>query len=97
MMNMPKIQIENIFEQNQPKNDKLFITQKRKSSINSSGSKKVNTKIFPKHTSLRELTKKFLNYINNRRLKSFDLKILSADLGIPKRRIYDVTNVLEGK
>lgn len=97
---MPKIQIENFCGQKQSKSDNnLFITKKRKCSIDASLSKKVNSKkkIIRKHTPLGEITKKFFDYIIIHRLKTFDIKKASEDLNIPKRRIYDITNVLEGK
>lgn len=50
-----------------------------------------------KKNSLEELTKKFIIYINGLKTNCIDLKDASSKLKIKKRRIYDITNVLEGK
>ena len=50
-----------------------------------------------KNNSLENLTKKFIKYINGLNTNCIDLKLASSELNITKRRIYDITNVLEGK
>ncbi|XKL59687.1 hypothetical protein PGB90_000703 [Kerria lacca] len=47
-------------------------------------------------TSLGLLTKKFVNLLQNSSDGVVDLNIASAKLDVQKRRIYDITNVLEG-
>lgn len=53
--------------------------------------------------SLEELTKKFMKYILDKKSileterKTIDLKDVMKKIGVKKRRIYDITNVLEGK
>lgn len=47
-------------------------------------------------SSLRFLTKKFINVLNECQGSSLDLNEAVKALGVQKRRIYDITNVLEG-
>lgn len=47
-------------------------------------------------TSLGLLTKKFVDLLQESPDGSVDLNIASARLNVQKRRIYDITNVLEG-
>ncbi len=48
-------------------------------------------------TSLEELTKKFLSLLlADSKTKHIDLKHATKRLNVQKRRIYDITNVLEG-
>ncbi len=46
--------------------------------------------------SLGELTKKFIALIQDSRSKEVDLNDAADELNVQKRRIYDITNVLEG-
>ena len=46
--------------------------------------------------SLGELTKKFVNLIQEAADKCIDLNDAVVKLKVQKRRIYDITNVLEG-
>jgi hypothetical protein len=46
--------------------------------------------------SLGELTKRFIDLIQNSPTKEVDLNEASKTLEVQKRRIYDITNVLEG-
>lgn len=48
-------------------------------------------------TSLGLLTKKFTSLLENSDNGVVDLNRASEQLGVQKRRIYDITNVLEGK
>jgi len=47
--------------------------------------------------SLGELTKNFINYIRDQKNKEIDINEVVKKLKVKKRRIYDITNVLEGK
>jgi hypothetical protein len=47
--------------------------------------------------SLSELTKRFVHFIQESQSKCVDLNNAAAALNVQKRRIYDITNVLEGK
>ena len=46
--------------------------------------------------SLGQLTKNFLNYIKTKGKKSININDLVNELDVKKRRIYDITNVLQG-
>ena len=46
--------------------------------------------------SLGELTRKFIKLIQESENKSVDLNEAAVKLAVQKRRIYDITNVLEG-
>lgn len=46
--------------------------------------------------SLGELTKKFIQLIQSSASKEVDLNEAAKALDVQKRRIYDITNVLEG-
>ena len=50
-----------------------------------------------KKNSLEEITKKFIKYIRSSKTDIIDLNDVVKALNIKKRRIYDITNVLEGK
>ena len=62
---------------------------KKKSEFQKDNSKKKN--------SLEEITKIFIKYIKNLKTNIIDLNDAVKALNIKKRRIYDITNVLEGK
>ena len=47
--------------------------------------------------SLGELTKNFINYIKEQGGKEININDVVKQLKVKKRRIYDITNVLEGK
>jgi hypothetical protein len=46
--------------------------------------------------SLATLTNQFIEYVSKIPNKEIDLNELATNLHVPKRRIYDITNVLEG-
>jgi len=46
--------------------------------------------------SLGELTKKFIQLIKHSENNTIDLNYAVSQLNVQKRRIYDITNVLEG-
>jgi hypothetical protein len=47
--------------------------------------------------SLGELTKNFIEYIKRQGGKEININKVVKELKVKKRRIYDITNVLEGK
>ncbi len=47
--------------------------------------------------SLGELTKNFIKYIKKQEGKEININDVVRELKVKKRRIYDITNVLEGK
>ena len=47
-------------------------------------------------SSLDNLTRQFINCIKNKENEVVDINKLVETLGVKKRRIYDITNVLEG-
>jgi len=51
---------------------------------------------FRHENSLGELTKKFVELIKNAEDQCIDLNVAVSKLKVQKRRIYDITNVLEG-
>jgi hypothetical protein len=46
--------------------------------------------------SLTALTNQFIEYVSKSTTKEIDLNELANTLSVPKRRLYDITNVLEG-
>ena len=72
--------------------EKLLTGKKVKSSFNNKTlSKKRNQK------SLEYMTKEIIRYIMQSKQDYIDLKDMESSIKVPKRRIYDVINVLEGK
>ena len=47
--------------------------------------------------SLDEITKRFIKYVLKAKCLTIDLKMVAKNINVKKRRIYDITNVLEGK
>ncbi len=47
-------------------------------------------------TSLIELTRKFMEILQRSSAQVVDLKEAAMELGVQKRRVYDITNVMEG-
>ena len=57
----------------------------------------INSQIKPRQeNSLGELTKNFINYIRKSGKNTVNINELVKELKVKKRRIYDITNVLEG-
>ena len=54
-------------------------------------------KIDRSENSLEEIAKRFFKYISKLKTNSIRLNDVVKELNVKKRRIYDVTNVLEGK
>jgi len=50
-----------------------------------------------KDAGLKRLTMKFLKYIKKTGLSVINLKDVEENLNVRRRRIYDITNVIEGK
>lgn len=48
------------------------------------------------NSSLGVLTRRFIQHLNDAGGASLDLNAAAESLQVPKRRIYDITNVLEG-
>ena len=67
------------------------VKRKKSSFIN----KTINTKRNQK--SLEYMTQEVMNYIIQSKQDYIDLKDLERSIKVPKRRIYDVINVFEGK
>jgi hypothetical protein len=55
-----------------------------------------NGKVGRQENSLSVLTKKFIELIQQSENKQIDLNDAVVTLNVQKRRIYDITNVLEG-
>ena len=55
-----------------------------------------NSKLFKQENSLSQLTQNFLNYIKKKGRVKISINDLVNDLKVKKRRIYDITNVLQG-
>ena len=51
---------------------------------------------YQQENSLGQLTQDFINYIKMTRKKSININDLVGQLSVKKRRIYDITNVLQG-
>ena len=49
------------------------------------------------NNSLEELTRKFIRYVLENKSDCVDLNEFKKKMKVQKRRIYDITNVLEGK
>ena len=49
------------------------------------------------NNSLEELTRKFIRYVLENKSNCVDLNEFKKKMKVQKRRIYDITNVLEGK
>ena len=58
--------------------------------------KKTTMKKEKQEMSLSDLTTKFLDYVSKRSSKIINITDLANALEAKKRRIYDITNVLEG-
>lgn len=64
---------------------------------NSIDNKEINKKIRQRHeNSLGELTKNFIKYIKDKGDNVVHINEVVKVLKVKKRRIYDITNVLEG-
>ena len=90
-----------------PKPIKNLINNQNYAPINVTQIKGIN-KVFPEvenefkkdnicqENSLGQLTKNFINYIKTTGKKSININDLVNELSVKKRRIYDITNVLQG-
>ena len=79
------------------KNQKLFKKLKIPSNIeDSSKSDEIELEESRQENSLSKLTKKVIDYIRDNKKVNINLNELVKSLGVKKRRIYDITNVLQG-
>ena len=79
------------------KNQNLFKKLKTQSNIDdSSKSDEIELEEGRQENSLSKLTKKVLDYVKDKKKVNINLNELVKDLGVKKRRIYDITNVLQG-
>ena len=83
---------------------KNFLSKKSKFNVKKKSSFQKNSenltifgKCRKKINSLEEITRKFIKYIISLKTNAIDLNEVVKALNIKKRRIYDITNVLEGK
>lgn len=70
-------------EKNQEKEDRGFLGKKQKRQR--------------QENSLDELTRAFLKYVKENKSATININDIVKKLKVKKRRIYDITNVLEGK
>ena len=72
--------------------------KKEKDNINSEDydSDEDNPEVNKQENSLGQLTRNFLKYIKNKGRVNININDLEKDLDVKKRRIYDITNVLQG-
>ncbi|CAD8152040.1 unnamed protein product [Paramecium octaurelia] len=86
-----KLESDNKIRQQEYSNDEDSFNESNDEELKSSG------KLKTRHdNSLSVLTKKFVELIQNSNDLTIDLNMAVNDLGVQKRRIYDITNVLEG-
>ena len=76
------------------KREIVFTKKKTKSQKNAFDKKQKRDK---NKNSLDEVTRRFIKYISKVNTDEIDINKVVEALNIKKRRIYDVTNVLEGK
>ena len=79
------------------KNQISFTKSKLQSNIeDSSKSDEMELEEGRQENSLSKLTKKVIDYVRDKKKVNINLNELVKDLGVKKRRIYDITNVLQG-
>ena len=71
-------------------------TNRRRSNPQSSAESKEQRKMCRYENSLGLLTTNFLDHLKSKPNGIVDLNVAADELGVKKRRIYDITNVLEG-
>ena len=81
-----------------PKNDELNLRKKTKFSKSSEKTSFLGRKhkLDRSENSLEEIAKKFFKYISKIKTNIINVNDVVKELNVKKRRIYDVTNVLEG-
>lgn len=72
-----------------PSSSSSLTNQKKRSNVDQTGNQRYDT-------SLGLLTKKFIELLEQSSEGVIDLNVASVKLNVQKRRIYDITNVLEG-
>ena len=70
--------------------------KKVKSEINENQNQKLKKKRLRQENSLGELTKNFIDCVKSKGLEQININEIVKKLKVKKRRIYDITNVLEG-
>ena len=78
---------------NDIKKTRKHLETKKRNIDHEKNKKKNNRQI----NSLDEITKKFIQYVLKSKSPIINLNLLSKNINVKKRRIYDITNVLEGK
>ena len=74
------------------------IQKKEMSSLGSTTSHTKNNGRGNRHlNSLEDLTKLFVKIIKRTKNKTVNINDLVKEMGVKRRRVYDITNVLEGK
>ena len=71
--------------------------KKQKIEINEIQNQKLKKKRLRQENSLGELTKNFIDCVKSKGLELININEIVKKLKVKKRRIYDITNVLEGK
>jgi hypothetical protein len=79
--------------QNEIKKSRRYIEIKKKN-IGHEYNKRKNIRQI---NSLDGITKKFIKYVLSSKSQIINLNIVAKNINVKKRRIYDITNVLEGK
>ena len=69
----------------------------KKIESNNHFSKKSKKQTSRQANSLEEITKKFINCVIEADSNTIDLNTVMKKIKVKKRRIYDITNVMEGK
>ena len=69
----------------------------KKIKSNKNFSKKSKKQTSRQANSLEEITKKFINCVIEADSNTIDLNTVMKKIKVKKRRIYDITNVMEGK
>ena len=70
--------------------------KKQKIEINEIQNQKLKKKRLRQENSLGELTKNFIDCVKSKGLEQININEIVKKLKVKKRRIYDITNVLEG-
>ena len=82
-----------ICTQNEIKKSRKHLETKKKN-IDREYNKRKNIR---QTNSLDEITKRFIKYVLKAKCRTINLKLVAKNINAKKRRIYDITNVLEGK
>ena len=94
--NNKKINIINLENNQENEEDSINAYNNQDSNSNQNSAKIRGKKRQRQENSLGELTKNFINFIRDQKNKDIDINEVVKKLKVKKRRIYDITNVLEG-